>query len=329
MHIGLWGWQRGANRDFGALLDLFERADQLGFQSIWFNELHFERDELPYPNANLVASAVFARTRQIRVGLAVAVLPIHHPLLLAEELAQLDLQSGGRLDVGIGRGTTGAMQQVFEMDEEERRERFVEAYELLLAAWTSPSVSREGRYWRFDEIPVGPRPVQRPHPPLWVAGYTESTIRFAMERGLPLLLSLEPPEERQMAICRRLAAESGTPLDASGYSLARHIVIDADHCRALERADALRRLLHARRREFAIARGADPDTIVERGLDEFLSTQAVAGDPLACAEQISRLSVDPGVGHLRCVFNGNGALSDAEALTGMELFAKTVLAYVA
>ena len=134
MHLGLTGWQREAlNGDPREYLDLFEYADRLGFDSIWFNEYHFRRTDLAYPSAIALAASVIARTERMRIGLSVVLLPIHHPLLLAEELAQLDCQSGGRLDVGIGRGTPD-IRRVFRQSDAESTDRLKAGLDLLITA---------------------------------------------------------------------------------------------------------------------------------------------------------------------------------------------------
>jgi alkanesulfonate monooxygenase SsuD/methylene tetrahydromethanopterin reductase-like flavin-dependent oxidoreductase (luciferase family) len=100
---------------------------------------------LPYPSAILLAATVLARTERIRVGLSVVVLPVHHPLLVAEELAQLDRQSKGRLDVGIGRGTA-EIRRGFGQTDAESAARLVEGYDLLIAAWTHSSIECSGPF---------------------------------------------------------------------------------------------------------------------------------------------------------------------------------------
>jgi alkanesulfonate monooxygenase SsuD/methylene tetrahydromethanopterin reductase-like flavin-dependent oxidoreductase (luciferase family) len=327
MHIGLAGWQGDATGgDHRAFLALFEQADRLGFDSVWFNEFHFRRQDLPYPSPLLLAAAVFARTERLRVGLSVVLLPLHHPLLLAERLAQLDFQSAGRLDVGLGRGTANPeVQRALGIDPESTRERFAAAYDLLLRAWTDETVSADGPFWSFDRVPVGPPPVQRPHPPIYIAGYTRDSIAFAAARDLPLLLSLEPPEERQLALYREVVAELDVPYDVSRFSATRHVCVAPTAAAAGELLDTLLPRLHQRRLRFAAQRGQPLDEIESRSRDVVLREQAIVGTPADCVAQIERLARVHGYGHLRCVFNGNGTLDDATTLAGMTLFAREVL----
>lgn len=326
VHIGLSGWQReGLLGDPQEFLALMERADRLGFGSIWLNELHFGREDLPYPSPLLLGAGILARTERLRLGTSVLVLPLHHPLLLAEQVAQLDFQSGGRVDVGLGRGTFALEQYAgLGISMDESRARFVEAYDLLIQTWTQPTVSASGECWQFQDVPVGPVPVQRPHPPVYIAGYTRESIAFAVDKGRPLLLSLEPPEERQLVLYREIMAERGRPADMQGFSWTKHVCIG----RTPEEADAviddLLPRLHQRRLHFAAQRGLSPAEVVPRSREQFLRQQAIAGDPQACIDHITALA-HQGVTHLRLVFNGSGVLDDQTALRRMELFAREVL----
>jgi alkanesulfonate monooxygenase SsuD/methylene tetrahydromethanopterin reductase-like flavin-dependent oxidoreductase (luciferase family) len=326
MRIDLSGFQRaGTHGDHRAFLRLFERADALGYDGVWLNELHFDRTELPYPAPLLLAAAIFARTERLRVGTSVLILPFHHPLLLAEQVLQTDFQSGGRLDVGLGRGTASDDHfAALEIDLGTSRERFAEAFDVLVAACTRPAVSAAGAFWRFEGVAVGPEPVQRPHPPLYLAGYTRESLAFAVERGLPLLLSLEPPEERQLALHRALVAERGLPCDVSGFSFTRHVCLAPTAAAADVLVDDLLPRLNRRRLEFAARRGRPAAGVELRSKAEFLREQAIAGDPQACFEQLTALAAR-GVTALRLVFNGNGEVDARQAREGMELFARELL----
>jgi alkanesulfonate monooxygenase SsuD/methylene tetrahydromethanopterin reductase-like flavin-dependent oxidoreductase (luciferase family) len=333
MRIGLSGWGREvafeqagaspqAHRDF---MSVMAEADRLGFDSVWFAELHFQREELPYPDPLLLAAAVLARTERLRVGASVLVLPLHHPMILAEQIAQLDRMSGGRVDVGIGRGSVNPRTYaVLGVDPETTRERFQTAYELLVRAWTEPTVSHDGPFWRFADVEVGP-PVQQPHPPIYVAGYTAETVRFTLERRLALLLSIEPPEERQLALLRPMLAAAGLPFPTLRLSYTRYVCIGRTRREADALVDDLLPRLHERRRNFARQRGQDPDALERRSRERFLAEQAIAGTPEECIAQIQNLALAQRCSHLRCIFNGGGELDLPATLAGITLFGREVL----
>jgi alkanesulfonate monooxygenase SsuD/methylene tetrahydromethanopterin reductase-like flavin-dependent oxidoreductase (luciferase family) len=324
MHIGLTGWQReAAAGDYRELLSLFRRADELGYDSLWLAEYHFKRNGLPYPSPTLLAAAVFAVTERMRVGTGVTLLPLHHPLILAEQLAQLDVQSGGRLDVGIGRPNDPAILTALGIDPGQKHARFVHGYDLLLRAWTEGRVASEAGPFAFPETEVGPTPVQQPHPPIYVAGMSFETLGFAVERRLPVLLSLERPEGLQLQRWWELPKTPEQASDLWGYSLNRYVFIGKTDAEAQARLDqALMPIL--RRRRWAPVDVTDPEA-VRTARASLIRDQAIVGDPDACIREIERLAREVGTGHLRCTFNALGGLDRPTTLAQMELFAAEVL----
>ncbi|MFN8632339.1 MAG: LLM class flavin-dependent oxidoreductase [Chloroflexota bacterium] len=324
MHIGLTGWQsEAAEGDHRELLTIFQRADELGFDSLWLAEYHFKRIGLTYPSPTLLAAAVFARTEQMRVGTGITLVPLHHPLILAEQLAQLDVQSNGRLDVGIGRPNDPAVLAALGIDPATKHERFVAGYELLRAAWTDGRVASATGPWRFDATEVGPAPVQQPHPPIYVAGMSAESIGFAVEHRLPVLLSLERPEGLQLERWRALPKSPEQAADLWRFSLNRYVFIGRTTAEAHTRLDrALMPIL--RRRRWAPVDVNDPEA-VRAARATLIRDQAIVGSPDECVSEIARLVREVGTGHLRCVFNALGGLDRATTLAQMELFAAEVL----
>jgi alkanesulfonate monooxygenase SsuD/methylene tetrahydromethanopterin reductase-like flavin-dependent oxidoreductase (luciferase family) len=130
-----------------------------------------------------------AKTQKIRLGTAVVVLPWHNPVLVAEQAATLDLLSGGRFDFGVGKGYRQAEFDGFCIPMAEATERFDEAMEIIRKAWTSEGrFSHHGKRWHYDDIVVEPEPLQRPHPPLWLAAGSHDSVRRAAREGYNLLL---------------------------------------------------------------------------------------------------------------------------------------------
>jgi alkanesulfonate monooxygenase SsuD/methylene tetrahydromethanopterin reductase-like flavin-dependent oxidoreductase (luciferase family) len=312
VHVGITGLQRGIDHP-EPLLTVVEEADRLGYDSVWFNEQHFAVGIPGAPSAMLLAAAVFARTKRIRVGLSVVVLPMYHPVMLAQ-LVEL---SGGRLDVGIGRGSSPGLSKA--MPEDARRRGFEEAYRLLLAVWKQPYVSADGDIWRFQDVPVGMRPAEIP--PLSIAGTSRESIELAVRDGLRLLLSLEPPEARQLEILdevRRDLGVSGPRLTSSS----RYVCIAPTAAGAEAQARELWGRITENRREIARQRGVAP---TDRPFELFRQDQLISGDPDAVIAAIDSLIRSQGLDHLRCVFNGNGAVNLEQTLQRMRLFAVTVL----
>ncbi|NUW36806.1 LLM class flavin-dependent oxidoreductase [Nonomuraea sp. SMC257] len=168
-------------------LELIQLAEELGFDGVRLAEHHF-RDYGVAPNLFTMLAHAAARTSRLRLGTGIVVLPLHNPIHVAEEAAQVDVLSGGRLDLGIGRGYQSYEFEGFGVDLAEARDRFNEALEVILGLWTRESFQHEGKFYRTGtEVSLVPRPLQAPHPPLHVAAVSPETVTMYAERGLPIL----------------------------------------------------------------------------------------------------------------------------------------------
>jgi alkanesulfonate monooxygenase SsuD/methylene tetrahydromethanopterin reductase-like flavin-dependent oxidoreductase (luciferase family) len=186
-------------------------AEPLGYSSAWIAEHHFNDYGL-CPAPAVLAAYVAARTRTLRLGMGVSLLPLHHPVDLAESLAVLDVVSGGRLDVGIGRGGTLQDYQTFQSDRADARARVEEGIALLQQSWGGAPFDFRGRFHSAERLHVRPRPAQRPHPPLFIAANSEDSVRSAARLGLPTLSSFFVPVEelqRRHRLYREVAREAG------------------------------------------------------------------------------------------------------------------------
>jgi alkanesulfonate monooxygenase SsuD/methylene tetrahydromethanopterin reductase-like flavin-dependent oxidoreductase (luciferase family) len=307
-----------------ALIRLAERADALGFGGIWFNEFHFRRKTVPYPSTLLLGAAILARTERLRFGTSILVLPLHHPLLIAEQIAQLDYQSGGRIDVGVGRGTEPSTFAALGLPIDEAKSRFAEALRAMIAVWTQETASSHGPVWPFTDVSVGPPPLQHPHPPIHIAASSSETLDIAAQHGFPLLLSLEPNELRQITAYRAALDRAGlddAPLRAS--SLSRYVIVGRTAAEATTRLDHLVGRLNQARAERAQSRGvAAPPP---RTRSEMLEGYVIAGTPAACRSQLQTLFAADGITNLRCLFSANGLISLEDACDSMKRFAAEVM----
>jgi alkanesulfonate monooxygenase SsuD/methylene tetrahydromethanopterin reductase-like flavin-dependent oxidoreductase (luciferase family) len=174
-----------AIRDYVALN---VEAEALGFESSFLVEHHFSGWNQVAATL-MLQTCVATHTSSLRLGTGVLVLPWHNPVLLAEQAATLDVISGGRLDLGVGKGYRHSEFRGFNVDPSEADARFGEALDVVLRAWTTRQrFSHHGRYWHFDDVVVEPPPVQSPHPPIWVAAASEASIRRTAGQGHGLLL---------------------------------------------------------------------------------------------------------------------------------------------
>ncbi|GIX49385.1 MAG: luciferase [Candidatus Tectimicrobiota bacterium] len=167
-------------------LDIMVRAEDYGFDSVWPAEHHFS--EYGYCATPVVTLAyVAARTRRLRLGTGVVVLPLNHPVRVAEDYAMLDLMSDGRVELGLGRGYQPHEFQGYGVEQSRSRQIFHEGVEVLVKAWTEERFSFEGEFYRIHDLSVRPKPLQKPHPPIWMAALSQETFALCGRYGFNLL----------------------------------------------------------------------------------------------------------------------------------------------
>ena len=157
------------------------RAEELDFESLWTQEDITGDDPSLEPLTQL--SYVAALTTRARLGVSVMVAPLRNPVQLAKALGSLDQMSHGRLTVGVGIGGRQNMYPAFGLTTDRRARRFVELLDVMKALWTEPQATYEGQFWQLDGVPMEPKPVQKPHPPLWFGGRHPDALRRAVRHG--------------------------------------------------------------------------------------------------------------------------------------------------
>ena len=188
MAFNVGGYGRSPARVFKENLEQCVVAEELGFDAIWLPEHHFSEYSL-VNDPLMFAVAVAQCTKRVRIGAAVLVLPVHNPIRVAENTAFVDVLSGGRLDVGVGRGYQPAEFLGFNVPYDQTSGVYQEALDFIVRMWTEATVDFEGQYFRGEGISLEPRPVQQPHPPLWRAAVSPSTFAAAGSRGETILTS--------------------------------------------------------------------------------------------------------------------------------------------
>lgn len=207
-----WDDESTAKRIWEAL-DQIVYAEEMGYESVWFSEHHFRPVWSHNSAPDLTLAAVTQRTSRIRMGIGVVLAPIHHPLHAAARMATLDILSRGRVDVGLGR--TGYPYQLtpYGSDLEDTRGMWEEFAEVLPMAWTQEVTSYDGQYFKIPPREVLPKPLQKPHPPLWSACGSDETVRLAAEMGLGALVGSEggPEKVGNLLDLYRKTVKSATP----------------------------------------------------------------------------------------------------------------------
>ncbi len=167
-------------------------AEQVGFEAILVGEHHQHRDGF-LPSPLIVSTAIAARTQSIRIGTGILLLPLYHPVHVAEDAATLDIVSKGRLILGVGLGYQAGDFSAFGVPMQQRASRMEEAIEIIRACWTQETFSYRGKRFQLEEAAIYPKPVQRPHPPIWVGAMADDSIRRAAQRGDAWLTGITQP----------------------------------------------------------------------------------------------------------------------------------------
>ena len=236
MQFGMFGSAQarrgGPNDDSGAgfreFVDRNIEAEALGYHSTFLVEHHFTGFGQVSASLNLL-TWIGARTKTLRLGTAVMVLPWHNPVLLAEQIATLDLLSDGRVDAGIGKGYRQREFEGFSVPIEESDARFVECLEVMMKAWTSDTPwSHKGTYWQYGDIVVEPPSVQKPHPKLWMGAGSPRSITQVTDYGFGMLLGQYDSFEtivEEVNLFKSLVEAKGETFDPMRVGVARSVNI--------------------------------------------------------------------------------------------------------
>ena len=177
---------RSNQRYYEEVLTMAEWAEELGFDSFWLGEHHFYwYGSLPSPP--ILIAALGQRTKKIRLGPAISVLPFHHPLIVAEEYAFADNLCGGRLNFAIGSGFSPIEYKMFGMSLEDARERYWETFDVIIKSWTQKEFSHKGKFYQIENGSLHLKPLQKPMPPTWVAASSDETLTKSGELGLSIM----------------------------------------------------------------------------------------------------------------------------------------------
>lgn len=184
-------WRRPPAELYRAILAQIRRAEELGYDNAWLTEHHFTEDEYN-PSLLPTAAAVAAATERIRIGTFVLLLPFQHPVRVAEDSTCVDILSNGRFDLGVGQGYSRDEFEALSIPRRERSARLREGVELIQRLWREERVTFEGEFTRVKDLKLSPRPVQQPHPPLWIGARAEKAVRHAAKIGCHLMATLGP-----------------------------------------------------------------------------------------------------------------------------------------
>lgn len=315
--------------DYEALLDQIVRYEELGFDTVVLAERHFQHAPLLYPSPLVVGAAIAARTERVRIGTAGRILSLDHPIHVAESAATLDVLSDGRLDFGVTRASLDDEAHfAFSSPREYSHGRFAEGLEIIRRAWSEHPFSFEGEHYSVPEVSVFPKPLQRPHPPLYVVAVSPERLAFASREGINAYIGAirTPAELGEVADAYRegLAAAGHDPAERT-LSVNRFIYVsDSDQRARAEFEAPFMELMHERAPDLKgalVAKYGSPDELTfERMLADF----CVCGGPETVAERLIEVLDATASDYLLTTLNF-ATLDHELCLRSMELFASEVM----
>lgn len=323
---------RSSQEIFSRGVELAQAAETLGYRNVWLGEHHFSTYGYLSRPAQL-ATYIAAKTTTLRVGTAVIVVPLHHPLIVAEEIATLDQLSGGRLDIGFGRGYQNYEFERFGLDLDTARHRWDESLDIILNAFKGKAFIYEGKHYQLPETMVFPQPLQTPHPPIWIVAQSPYALEAAVGRGFNVLTGgfgvtvehlgtfgkmfedvvarLNPPQKPRVGVQRAIYVAEN---DADARDAAEHarwnmrVTLSLrNHYEQVENGRAI-----------PITPQSEPD------IDDLIDRHIIVGSPDTCIRQIQRLRSLMGITHFNCSF-WFGDMEQKRVLRSMERFANEVM----
>jgi alkanesulfonate monooxygenase SsuD/methylene tetrahydromethanopterin reductase-like flavin-dependent oxidoreductase (luciferase family) len=316
MRFDLSGCGAGLDESARSVLELGPLAESLGYDGLWINEEHFGQGSRVCLSPILLATALAMRTRTIRIGFSVLVLPLFEPIRLAEEIATLDVLSEGRVDFGVSRGNTSRYFEAWGLDYEDRSVAFSACFEMLMRCWTEPKVEVGSRTESIE-----PKCLQQPHPPVYVATYREEAAAWVGERGLTLF---QGSQQSVPSIRRCIAAFKDAGGEVSRVPIGRFIVVGESDAAAWQAAWPAAEKLTAgyRRGGEQVKRRISTEEDLEPG--RWLKEVAIVGGPETVAARIAELEEEFGFGSLQLVTGFLGNLPQEHVIRTIELFAREV-----
>jgi alkanesulfonate monooxygenase SsuD/methylene tetrahydromethanopterin reductase-like flavin-dependent oxidoreductase (luciferase family) len=334
--------RRAGQTDKEAFAESFaqvDAAERWGLDVVWLAELHFVPERSVASAPLVIASTIAARTRRLKVGIAVQVLPLCHPLRLAEEVATLDHVSGGRLIFGVGRSGFPRTYEAYGVSYAESRERFGEVLEILKRAWGNERFSFEGSFYKFRDITLVPRPLQTPHPPLRIAATSADTYPTIGAMGMPIFVAVRLGTIEELgpniAAYRQAYAEAGHRGQGEVYL---RVPVYVGEKEASARADPEQsimqfyRTLGAQLEDSATRVGARAtEQRAERGqalqtirYEDVLREKVIVGTPDTVTRRLQELTAKLGLNGILAELNCGGMLSNDKVMRSLQLMCEEV-----
>ncbi len=316
-------------------------AESLGFESIWPVEQHFNSQLSIVPAPLLLLAAVAERTQTLRLGIAIVLLPLSHPVRVAEEIATLDVMSNGRVEFGIGRGSIPVHFTGFGIDQRESRGRMMEALAMIRQAWTSERMSFRGQFYSVEDVAVVPKPVQQPHPPIRAAANSLDTFELMGRLGYPIFIAAQVNPYVKMrelipVYHQARAAAGHAKATSDDISLLGPLYVGNSQSQIREELEpSIQRFLQSVSSIYTSqGENLGPESIrikeaLERvrrmNYDKVSEVMGLFETPQACVDRLKGLQEEFGMGRMICWFNPGGTVPHSQVMRSMELFAAKVI----
>ncbi len=332
----------GAGADGAALaqgFDLIEGAERWGLDAVWLAELHFDPERSVASAPLCLAAAVAARTERLKIGIGVQVLPLCHPLRLAEETATVDQISRGRLILGVGRSGVARTYEAYGVPYAESRDRFAEVLDIVRGAWSHADYSYEGKYHKFDSVTVTPRPFRPSGPPIRVAATSPASTAAIGRQGFPIFIGVrhEPASHLAPMVAAYRAAwrEAGHP--GQGQVFVRFPAFLAA-TEAEARAAAEASLIHYYRSQGALLadssrragvaeaaeRARQAQVLAEITFEEACRGLVLIGTPDSVAARLADAREELGIDGVLAELDCGGRIPHAQVKTALRLLCEEV-----
>jgi alkanesulfonate monooxygenase SsuD/methylene tetrahydromethanopterin reductase-like flavin-dependent oxidoreductase (luciferase family) len=272
-------------------LQRIDVMDRSGYDAVWLAEHHFSGYSV-CPSVHVMATHVAARTRNLRIGTGVTLAAFYHPLRIAEEIALLDVLSGGRINWGAGRGFDPTEFEVFGVPIAESTERFRETVAIVLAAWQQERLRYAGKYHQYEGVEVLPKPAQRPHPPVWVAASSAGAVEWAAGQGLSILMDPHSPHAeiaRKQRLHQDGLAQAGYERSSRDTPMARLVVVAKTDAEAEQVARRGAKWTGAYIPKQALAQFRPGDAQPSDVVDHYMNDVIIHGSPERVVDRLRAL----------------------------------------
>jgi alkanesulfonate monooxygenase SsuD/methylene tetrahydromethanopterin reductase-like flavin-dependent oxidoreductase (luciferase family) len=324
---------------FKETFELIDLAEEAGLDTVWLGESHFNRNR-PLSAQLVIASSIATRTKRLRVGTAVQVLPLVHPLRIAEEAATVDQISQGRFELGVGRSGNLRTYEVMGIDYEESRDRFQEALDIILKAWSGEPFSYHGKYNQITEATGSPLPYQKPHPKIRIAASGEDSFSRVGRLGFPIFLGLRGMDVLELETCLQdyhsAWREAGHPGEAGDISVRVPMYLAPTEDEALdEPRESIEAYFQHYARRFDEGLGGGSDALERRRqrierlekitYEEILETKVIFGSPARVVDRLSQYKEMLGLTGFTAELNPEGLLPPEAVHRSLELLTHEVM----